>query len=70
LAPKVIESRIEIYKANQTVATFGCNIDLKEVPAKLDPKNLSMAHRLDQDDDDSYKPVKKDFNFCCWYLID
>ena len=40
------------------------------VAAKLDPKNLSMAHRLDQDDDDSYKPVKKDFNFCCWYLID
>lgn len=58
LQPKIIESRIEIYKANQTVTTFGCNIDLKEVPAKLDPKNLSMAHRIDPNDDESYKPVK------------
>ena len=52
------------------MTTFGCNIDLKEVPAKLDPKNLSIAHRIDPNDDESYKPVKQELNFCCWYLID
>lgn len=36
----------------------------------MDPKNLSIAHKLSQDDDETYKPVNKDFNFCCWYLID
>lgn len=70
LQSRIIESRIEMYKVNQAAPTFGCNVDLKKVPATMDPKNLSSAHQLPADQDESHKPVNKDFNFCCWYLID
>jgi len=71
---KLLESTVEIYSLDpeqQATPQIGANVDMREVPAEFDPKNISAFHKAeDSDFEEDTKPKSADFNFCCWYIVD
>ena len=70
LEPTYLETHVEIYQVHNQQPTLGAIVKTHEVKPEFDPKNISTFHKEEDWEEEDKKPVNRDFNFCCWYLID